>query len=635
MCAYYFYNKEDVRMKKQTSGMFSVVWVAATVLLIGLVPQLRADVNGGWIQTNGPYGGEVRALYAAPKGVLFAGTWGAGIFRSTNRGNTWTPVNTGLAYDPGEGFAHVEVFAQKGEVLYVGTQGGLYASTDGGNTWHYVSSFRKHESISGIVVIGDRIYVGTLNTGIWYSDDDGGSWLQVNDGFGPQSVRELTSIGTTLIAGGHRLFRKRANEDALTPINDDFFVQRVESFAVMDGLLYVGAYTNEGELFKSKDEGDSLTGITPEKMRNPVIALAVFGATVYAGTYGSGVFRSDDSGDSWTAVNEGLTDQKVCALLAVNEDTVFAGTAEGGIFRTMDGGISWVEANTGLTNTRVGELAVVGNTIYAGMREKIVHSVNGGASWQPVEISSMPGEYLFSTLSVSEDALYVGAIRFAPLDQGGVIGGVFQLNEEDGKLDVVIPNNELTGIQCLEIAGTTFYIGMGKDGVFQWEKDSDLWTTDLGLKGHFITALSVNGENVYAGTNRGEIYRSENAGKSWQLVNSTDMAGSSISGLRWVGPTLYASAWGKGVIRSVNGGDSWTPINDGLVDAEVVTMEVVGEKLYVGTRSKGVFQWMADKRWWEPMGSLHLHQILSLAGLDGFLYAGTGQGGVYKIQIAE
>ena len=631
-------------MEQQIRGTFQrrlpVIWIAAVVLFVGFVPQLGADEHAepnesGWIQTNGPYSGEVRALYAAPKGVLFAGTWGAGIFRSTDRGNTWTPVNTGLAYEPGKGFVYVEVFAQKEEVLYVGTQGGLYASTDGGNTWHHVSSFRKPESISGVVVIGDRIYVSTLNTGVWYSDDDGGSWLQVNDGFGPKSVRELSSIGTTLIAGGHQLFRKRANEDALTAINDDFFVQRVESLAVTDDLLYVGAYTNEGELFKSKDEGGSLTHITPDKMRNPVIALAVFGATVYVGTYGSGVFRSDDSGDSWTAVNEGLTDQMVCALLAVNEDTVFAGTAEGGIFRTMDGGISWVEANTGLTNTRVGELAVVGNTIYAGMKEKIVHSVDGGESWQPVQISSMPIEYLFSTLSVSDGELYAGAIRFAPLDQGGVIGGVFQLNEAHGKLDVVIPNNELNGIQCLEIVGTTFYIGTGKDGVSLWEKDSDPWTTNLGLKGPSITALSVNGENICAGTRSGAIYRSENAGKSWELVNSTDMAGSSISGLEWIGSTLYASAWGNGVIRSINGGASWTPINDGLDDRAVLTMTAVGTKLYVGTDSKGVFQWMPDKRWWEPMGSLHLHQILSLVVLDGFLYAGTGAGGVFKIPIAE
>ncbi len=620
-------------MKQQR--ILSVIWITATVLLIVFVPQIRAVEHAApdesdWVQTNGPYGGEILTIYAAPKGVLFVGTEGAGIFRSTDRGNSWTPLNTGLHYEPGEGFTGVTAFAQKGDTFYAGTRNALHASTDGGNTWHHVPNFRNPESISGVVIIGDRIYVGTLNTGVWYSDDDGDSWLQVNDGFGPMSIRELSRIGTTLVAGaGDRVFRKTDNADELNAVYDDFVLEQIDAFAAMESLLYVGgSVRNGGGLFRSNDEGNSWTRIAVKEMRHTITALAAFGATLYAGTYGSGVFRSDDKGDSWTAVNEGLTDRTVSTLLVVNEDTVFAGTSEDGIFRTMDGGTSWVAANAGLTNTSVGELAVIGKTIYAGMSERLVYSVNGGDSWQPVKFPSRPNEYLFSTLSVSEGELYAGAIRFAPLAEGGVVGGVFRLDTENNALVQVLVNRELTGTQCLEIVGTTFYLGTQRDGIFQWEKDSDPWATSLGLEEHFITALSVNGESIYAGTDRGEIYRSESAGKPWKLVNSTDMAGSHISGLKWIGTTLYASAWGDGVIRSVNGGDSWTPINDGLGETAVTTMAVVGEKLYAGTYSKGVFRWMEDKRWWEPVGSLP-RQIMSLAGLDSFLYAGTGKGGVY------
>jgi len=629
-------------MKEQTRGMLPILWIAAAMLFISFVPQLRADAHAApdesdWVQTNGPYGGEILTFYAAPKGVLFAGTEGAGVFRSTDRGNSWTPVNTGLHYEPGEGFTGVPALVQKGGTLYAGTRRTLYASTDEGNTWHRVSNFQEHESISGIVVIGARIYVGTLNTGVWYSDDDGDSWLQVNDGFGPMSIRELSSIGTTLVAGTKGgVFRKRVDEEELTAINDDFIGHQVDAFAAMDGLLYVGGYIgNRAELFKSNDEGDSWIRITSKEMQHTVEALSVYGATLYAGTYGSGVFRSDDNGDTWTAVNEGLTDRTVSTLLVVNEDTIFAGTLMSGIFRTTDGGDSWVETNTGLTNTTVGELAVIGKTIYAGMSERFVYSVNGGESWQPAKFSSRPNEYLFSTSSVSEGELYVGAIRFAPRAEGGVVGGVFRLDNESNALVQVIVNRDLTGIQCLEIVGQTIYMGIQQNGVFEWEKDSAPWTTNLGLKGHRITALSVKRGNAYAGTDSGEIYRSAGVGKQWKLVNSTDMAGSSISGLKWVGSALYVSSWRDGVIRSVNGGDSWTPINDGLEDRAVVTMATVGTELYVGTYGKGVFRWMTDKRWWEPVGSLHLHQILSLAGLDGFLYAGTGAGGVYKIQIEK
>ena len=656
-------------MKKQTKGMLPTLWIAAAMLFIGLVPQVRADEHAapdesGWVQTNGPYGGEILALYAAPKGVIFAGTEGAGIFRSTDRGNSWTSLNTGLHYEPGEGFTGVTAFLQKDNTFYAGTRDGLYASTDDGNTWHPVSSFRKHESISGIVVIGDRIYVGTLNTGVWYSDDDADSWLQVNDGLFHKTVRVISSIGTTLVAGTEDgAFRKRVNEDSWTPINAGFVAQpidmkpinkaridagfgplperehpsgiRIDSFAGMDHLLYVGVYMGKDRgIFRSNDEGDTWTRITVKEMTHTVEALAVYGRTLYASTYGSGVFRSDDKGDSWTVVNNGLTNRTVSALLAVNEDTVFTGTLEGGIFRTMDGGDSWVEVNTGLTNTSVGELVVIGKTIYAGMSERLVHSTNGGESWQPVQISAIPDEYLFSTLSVSDGVLYVGAIRFAPRAEGGVVGGVFRLDNESNALVQVIVNRDLTGIQCLEIVGQTIYIGIQQDGVFEWEKDSDPWTINLGLKGHRITALSVKRGNAYAGTDSGEIYRSAGVGKQWRLINP-DMEVGSISGLKWVGSTLYATSWsGEGVFRSIDGGDSWTSISDGLGGAAVMTIAIDGTDIYVGTFSKGVFRWTEDKQSWKPIGSLP-RQVMSLVVLDGFLYAGTGKGGVYKIQIEE
>ena len=221
-------------MIQWTRNTFSGLWIITTMLFMGLVSQLSADEHiqaneSGWVQTNGPYGGEILAFYAAPKGVLFVGTEGAGIFRSTDRGNTWTPINTGLHYEPGQGFTGVTAFAQKGDTFYAGTRRTLYASTDGGNTWHHVSNFRKHESISGIVIIGDRIYVGTLNTGVWYSGDDGNSWLQV-DRFAPMLIRELSSIGTTLVAGAKdRVFRKRANEGELTTTKDGFVVQQMRA----------------------------------------------------------------------------------------------------------------------------------------------------------------------------------------------------------------------------------------------------------------------------------------------------------------------------------------------------------------------------------------------------------------------
>ena len=575
-----------------------------------------------WGQTNGPYGGDIGALFVTTEGILLAGTDGAGIFRSTDGGESWTPVNTGLFYEPGV-VRYVMALAQKRDTLYVSMVSGLYASTDDGNTWQHASRPQVPVSISSILVIGDRIYIGTINWGIWYTDDSV-SWIPVNDGLTNLQINELANIGTTLVVGTKEGggYRKKSTEDSWHPINSGFTVQpinqeqtnnaqtesglhssqlpqlpskiRVHSFASMENLLFASVYLDKGSgLFRSDDEGDTWTRIAAEEITDTVRTLAVYGATLYAGTSDSGVFRSDDRGDSWTVVNNGLTHRAVSKLLAVNEDTVFVGTSGGGVFRTTDSGNSWVETNTGLTNTTVGELEVVGNKIYANFSTtiggKIVHSVDGGESWQPVKILLMPIEYRWPTLSVSDGELYIGAFRYDSREQGGGVGGVFRLDEENNALVELIVHSNLGGITCMETVGTTSYIGTLKSGVFrcQWERGSGPEVTNLGLDGHYISMLSVNRKLVYAITGDygdKEIYRLQGEGRPWERIHLADMADDSISGIRWVGSVLYVSTSDKGVFSSINGGDSWTPQNDGLGDGtSISTMETVDTDLYVGT----------------------------------------------------
>lgn len=647
-------------MKKQTKGVLPVLWIATVMFFIGLGLQLEADVGSksnedDWVQTNGPYGGEINTLYATPEGVLFAGTGGAGIFRSTDLGNSWTPANTGLPDSSGDGL-FAAVYAQKRKMLYAGS-GELYASVNSGDTWHHVPTFQKRMSVSGIVTIGARVYISTFGDGVWYSDD-GDSWMPMNEGLDNRLIRELSKIGTTLVAGTEDgVFRKRFRENSWTPINTGFVpkpidmapinkarlesgdtplpprspaVIRVDAFADMENLLYIGVYLggNDG-LFRSDDEGGSWTRITSKEMVHTVEALTTFGGTLYASTYGGGVFRSKDQGDSWTIVNDGLTDWTVSALLAVSEDTGFVGTQEGGVFRTTDGGNSWMEANTGLTNTSVSELTVIGKTIYAGIGHRLVFSIDGGESWQPVQISSLPISYHFAALSEVDGKLYVAATKYVP---GNVVGGIFQLDEARNALIELATDGELYGIECMEIVGSTFYVGTQGRGVFRWTRGSDSWT-NLGLKGNVVTALSVKKNKIYAGTQRGEIFRLDGAGKSWRLISS-EMAHSFISDLKWFGPIFYATSWGKGVFRSTDNGDSWTPLNDGLEDLSVMTIEADDTNAYIGTYFDGVFRWVENGKRWKRVGSLQ-RRTDALVIYDGSLYAGTVGGGVFRVSIGK
>ena len=64
-----------------------------------------------------------------------------------------------------------------------------------------------------------------------------------------------------------------------------------------------------------------------------VTALAVSGASLFAGTYhNGGVFLTTDNGARWTAVNDGLTNRDIGAL-AVSEANLFVGIYGTGIWR--------------------------------------------------------------------------------------------------------------------------------------------------------------------------------------------------------------------------------------------------------------------------------------------------------------
>ena len=66
-----------------------------------------------WVQTNGPYGGEILTL-AINGNSVFAGTWN-GVFLSTDSGSSWTSVNNGLTD------LEIELLYVDGNTIYVGT----------------------------------------------------------------------------------------------------------------------------------------------------------------------------------------------------------------------------------------------------------------------------------------------------------------------------------------------------------------------------------------------------------------------------------------------------------------------------------------------------------------------------------
>ncbi|HRR09976.1 MAG TPA: hypothetical protein PLO56_14905, partial [Rhodothermales bacterium] len=108
--------------------------------------------------------------------------------------------------------------------------------------------------------------------------------------------------------------------------------------------------------------------------------------TIFAGTWGGGVYSSSNNGSSWTPVNSGLTNTNVRSLALLNANGVlFAGTNGGGVFMSSNNGSSWTPVNNGLTNTYVYSLAINANgVVFAGTDGGVYSSSNNGSSWTPV-----------------------------------------------------------------------------------------------------------------------------------------------------------------------------------------------------------------------------------------------------------
>jgi photosystem II stability/assembly factor-like uncharacterized protein len=76
---------------------------------------------------------------------------------------------------------------------------------------------------------------------------------------------------------------------------------------------------------------------------------------VYCGTFGDGLFRSDDAGATWQPAHVGNTHDKIMSLAvssverANGRGVVYAGTEPSAVFRSEDGGDRWREL-TGLTD---------------------------------------------------------------------------------------------------------------------------------------------------------------------------------------------------------------------------------------------------------------------------------------------
>jgi photosystem II stability/assembly factor-like uncharacterized protein len=276
-----------------------------------------------------------------------------------------------------------------------------------------------------------------------------------------------------------------------------------------------------------------------------VLSIAVDSATpgtVFAGTNGSGLFRSNDGGGSWTPVNGGfpLRTVKTIATDPADHSVIYAGGVGGpAVYKSTDGGVSWHPAGNGLSSGFIEALLVYPadhNTVFAGTGIGLFITHDGGASWSRVFDSQVGGR--------------------------------------DSKALIADP------ISSTVFLGTSGGIFKTTDGGMSW--------VPLFSPFYSVTSLAIDPTDhsvVYAGTLSSDIFKSTDGGAHWKLL-STGIPESLV----WVlamsaDSSIYAGTLGDGVLRSTDAGSTWQPLNAGLSSASVQALAVGngGSVIYEGS----------------------------------------------------
>src|SRR5439155_1654570 len=143
--------------------------------------------------------------------TLYAATnFGAGVFKSSDGGGSWSAVNTGL---PTFNYSYVSALAidpQTPATLYAETEGGVFKSTNTGGSWNAVNTGLTATPVGALAIDPQTpatLYAGTRalppgrRGGVFKSTNGGASWSAVNIGADVLAMAIDPQTPTTLYAG--------------------------------------------------------------------------------------------------------------------------------------------------------------------------------------------------------------------------------------------------------------------------------------------------------------------------------------------------------------------------------------------------------------------------------------------------
>jgi photosystem II stability/assembly factor-like uncharacterized protein len=489
----------------------------------------------------GNIGGRTRTLVIHPTQpeIMYAGGVSGGVWKTTDGGQTWTPLADRIANIAVNSMA---IHPTNPDVLYVGTGegyfrevvrgtwlplrgAGIFKTEDGGTTWTQLPSTDKpafHWVNDLIISLKDpnRLYAAT-RTGVHISENGGRSWSRlldpdVNGGCLDLALRTdlaadwlFASCGTFEQA---TIYRRRmvANEEWEAVLSEPGMGRTSLAIAPSNqSIIYAlsasnypephGPAGNSGQalhaVYRSTGAGAAGTWRVRVDRTDPVKVNTLLLTNPLGASY---VECGEGDENSWTPMGW------YCNVIAVdptNPDVVWAGGVD--LFRSDDGGSNWGLASywfakyptTLPSYVHADQHAIVFHPDYDGVSVKTMFSATDGGIFR----TDNPDRFIGQTEAAICDPGY-SAVRFDDLNHGF---GITQFYH---------------GAPYPDGAG---YLGGTQDngtilGLDQWGRDD--WISVSGGDGGYVAIDPQNTNNLYVESQRFGFKRSTDGGYNFEFA---------------------------------------------------------------------------------------------------------------------